>query len=246
MNLLILEPDEWDGKSFSLRERKFEHIKKVWKAQVGSSYQAGLLNESYGIATILSFKTETVEVDYKPIYPKKNYIPSIQLFSSFQRPQTTKKILQLAATCGLSKIFFFPFEKSEKAYETSNLWKENAYKKELILGLEQGKKVEMPEVKWSFEKKEKIPFTFPYPTFLLDLDGKNIFEYKQILLASILEIGLILGPESGLTKEDKDFFLKRGVYPLRLSKNTLRSEFALAFALSQLELVLEEKNEYNK
>ncbi|MCX7999943.1 MAG: RsmE family RNA methyltransferase [Leptospiraceae bacterium] len=246
MNLLILESSEWNGSSFSLKERKLEHIQKVWKAKIGDVYQAGLLNESYGTIQILNLTSAEVLVSYTPSSSKKNYNPSFQLYSSFQRPQTTKKILQLAATCGLSKIFFFPFEKSEKSYETSTLWRENAYEKELILGLEQGKKVEMPEVKWSFENKERILFTFPYPTFLLDLDGKNIFKYKQILESSPSEIGLILGPESGLTKEDKDFFLKRGVYPLKLSKNTLRSEFALAFALSQLELVLEEKNEYNQ
>lgn len=238
MNLLILEPKEREGKYFHLTKRKYEHIIKVWKAKIGDTLHAGFLNESYGLVEILGFTTEGVLVEYRPLVSKQNYNPNVYLFSSFQRPQTTKKILQLSASCGLKKIFFFPFDKSEKSYENSSLWKEKNYEQELILGLEQGKKVEIPEVIWSFEVKEKISFSFPNVTFILDLEGNDIFSYKELLTQELTEVGIILGPERGLTDKDKKFFLDQGAYPLRLSKNTLRSEFALAFALSQLELVL--------
>ncbi len=239
MNLLILEPQEFDGKNYHITGRKKEHILAVWKLKQGEDFPAGKLNESYGIAKFIHKSNSEIILDYTPLRTLKKSTISIQVYSAFQRPQTTKKLLQLCATCGVRKILFFPFDKSEKAYETSSLWKNKAYEQELILGLEQGKRVEMPIVEYSFNLKQKINFQFPQICFLLDLEGKRIFEYKNFLdTKKNNHFGLILGPEAGITKKDREFFIQKGTLPLNLSNNILRSEFALAFALSQLELVL--------
>lgn len=238
MNLLILEPSEYNGKNYFITGRKRDHILYIWKAKEGDSFSAGRLNESYGTAKVLNILEKEIILSYEPTRSIRSPTLFLELYSAFQRPQTMKKIFQLSATWGIRKIFFFPFDKSEKSYETSSLWKNKNYEQELILGLEQGKRVEMPSVEYSFLSKEKINFNFPELCFLLDLEGKKIFEYnKYFNMNQCKHIGLILGPEGGITEEDRKFFIQKNALPLKISLSTLRSEFALAFALSQLELV---------
>lgn len=238
MNLIILQEHEKLGnKIFSLQGRKKQHLIENLKARVGDSFQAGILNQSFGTIKVLEIQNSEVIVQFTENYYFPYFTPNIQIFSSFQRPQTTKKILQLSACVGIKEISFFLLDKTEKSYQTSKLWKQNLWEEEFLLGLEQGKRIQMPKLNLYFTSKEKISFNFSTHTFLLDLEGKSFLEYIPISKDSTFSF--ILGPESGITSKDREFFIQKGAKPLKLSHNVLRSEFALAFAISQLELVLE-------
>lgn len=237
MNLIILENSEFiaDG-IYHLKDRKKDHLIQILQAQVGDRFQAGILGFALGWIYIKSIEKDYISVEFEKIQETPLPYPQISLFSAFQRPQTTKKILQLSACLGFSRIHFFPFDKSMRSYQTSSLWKDRAWEAEFLLGLEQGKRIHPPKLHLNFEFREKLSFSFPKTTFLLDLEGKFLPEYEEQLNP---EVGFILGPESGLTPKDREFFLDKGCLPLCLSRNVLRSEFALAFAYSQWEMVWE-------
>jgi RsmE family RNA methyltransferase len=239
LNLLILEPNELlaDG-NYLLQGRKFQHLIEILKVQVGKELEAGALELSLGKIQILEIdlSQKTILVKFLPNSNQtKTSSPKIFLYSAYQRPQTLKKILQLSATVGVSEIHFFPMQKSEKSYENSSLWKNESYKKEFILGLEQGKKIQMPKLflhkSFHFLQKENI-LGFK---ILLDLLGKKIAVYENEIQKAD-SISIALGPESGLTEADSSFFQNLGFSPCKLSNHVLRSEYALAFALAQLEL----------
>lgn len=241
MNLLLLEPSELraDG-NFLLQGRKALHIIEILKAEIGKELDSGSLNGEFGKSQVLKIdhSQKTILVSFTPhsLAPIPFSKP-IFLYSAYQRPQTLKKILQLSATVGIHEIHFFPMQKSERSYENSSLWKNDSYKEELILGLEQGKKIQMPKVflhkSIHFMQKEN---NFGYK-ILLDLQGEKISVYsKEIETANSLSI--VLGPESGLTENDSLFFREIGFKPCKLSQHILRSEFALAYALAQIEIFI--------
>ncbi|NUM42219.1 MAG: RsmE family RNA methyltransferase [Leptospiraceae bacterium] len=150
MNLLILEESEkiYDN-YFKLIERKSSHIIQILKSKPKDTLQAGTLNRDYGLFHIEKIEDNIVyglfRREEETVQGKT--FPCIRLFSSIQRPQTIKKILQLAATLQVEEVFFFIARKSEKSYLNSPIWNSENLNKELILGLEQGKKIHLPKIK---------------------------------------------------------------------------------------------------
>ncbi|MCB1189561.1 MAG: RNA methyltransferase [Leptospiraceae bacterium] len=131
-------------------------------------------------------------------------------------------------------------DKSEKSYLNSNLWEERNLQNEIILGLEQGKNVLAPKInllKSKYELKEVLTDSNRY---LLDMEG-NSFLDNSVEVGNTKPIYILLGPESGFTGTDKEFFLSLNFSKIKLSEYTLRTEYALAFSLSQIEMI---KNHY--
>ena len=235
MNRIILEESERIGDSlFCLNNRKSNHILKTLKSQIGDKLKAGLLNQSIGTTIIQSIDYENRKV--KVIYQEENTnypltnLTNIRVFSSIQRPQTVKKMIQLSATCGVSELFFFPADKSEFSYLNSSIWSEKSILEEVILGLKQ------PQVlvlKNKYKIKDHLTLG---DRIVLDFNAKSLLDHKvEYNIDKPLQIAI--GPESGFTEEDLIFFTGLNFEKISVSENILRSELAFAFVLSQLELL---------
>ena len=241
MNRIILEESERIGDSlFCLNNRKSNHILKTLKSQIGDKLKAGLLNQSIGTTIIQSIDYENRKV--KVIYQEENTnypltnLTNIRVFSSIQRPQTVKKMIQLSATCGVSELFFFPADKSEFSYLNSSIWSEKSILEEVILGLEQGGRIKQPQVlvlKNKYKIKDHLTLG---DRIVLDFNAKSLLDHKvEYNIDKPLQIAI--GPESGFTEEDLIFFTGLNFEKISVSENILRSELAFAFVLSQLELL---------
>ncbi|MDX1961489.1 MAG: RsmE family RNA methyltransferase [Leptospiraceae bacterium] len=238
MNLLILENHELKNDVYVIKGRKYEHITKVLKSKVNDKLQAGVLNIALG-----EFLIQKIDHDLKVIegifFQRQNELTSkfhrLNFYFAFQRPQTTKKILHLASLIGVGSINFFRAEKSEKSYEDSNLWKNDSYIEEMILGLEQGKRVNLPKV----EKLKSIyNINFEKEFIVLEPNSKILFNEKKSLLEEMNPVMIFLGPESGFVEKEIEYLEKKGGICIKVSNSILRTEQAFAFSLSQIEFLL--------
>ncbi|NBU99309.1 MAG: RsmE family RNA methyltransferase, partial [Spirochaetia bacterium] len=135
-------------------------------------------------------------------------------------------------------VNIFPLSKSEKSYEKSSLWREDTWKEELDLGMEQGKNIYFPEVHFFDNKIDVKDLILPNKSILLDPNGSKMREaissFKEFTL-----IQLIIGPEGGLAEGDLKYFINLGAIKTKISESILRTEQALAYVLGQIELIKE-------
>jgi 16S rRNA (uracil1498-N3)-methyltransferase len=240
MNLLLLRPEQYENSGFyCLKDKVLEHLQIIKKVRVGDVLEAGRLDQDMGEFQILEEQSNYFRGIYKPIF-KPQKTQNIDIFLSYQRPQTMKKILFLAGTVGIARIFLFPLNKTEKSYIQSNLWKDGKWVQELYLGMEQGKNIYLPRLEQMDNRKKIIPFFQKNHLYVLDPKGDwlQAFSEKDELPPSLQ---FILGPEGGLTEEDLDFFFLWGAKSRKVSNHILRSEHALAYLMAQTEIIKEIK-----
>jgi 16S rRNA (uracil1498-N3)-methyltransferase len=239
MNLLLLRDDELLQTSiYKIKERKKNHLLSIKKVTIGSILSSARINLDLGDFKILEIRDDSIIGEYCPkeTISKKN--PSIELFISYQRPQTMKKIFQIIGTMEILKVNIFPLEKSEKSYESSSIWKNNSWKEEIELGMEQGKNIFYPEVLFFKNKYELRGKIQPKISLLLDPNGIQMKEaYTNLLLTNSIQ--LIIGPEGGLNENDTSFFLDLGAIKTKISNSILRTEQALTFVMGQIEILKE-------
>ncbi|MGJ4788496.1 RsmE family RNA methyltransferase [Leptospira koniambonensis] len=245
MNYLILDlSQKTNSGEFKISNKdRVTHILDILQKKEGDKIKAGLLNDSLGIFKILKISSEGILGSYTQIIKPKRRSPGINLIVSIQRPPTVEKILELASVWGVQSLEFRLAILSRKEYLTSPVWKEQNIKEKLILGMEQGGNVFLPNVelgfvppvkKTSFKMKQSISeiVSSSRNFFYLDKKGKSIQEFLPL---EKNEYSILVGPEPGWTKSELETFKKSNIPGVRLSSSVLRSEQAVSFFLSQWE-----------
>jgi 16S rRNA (uracil1498-N3)-methyltransferase len=240
MNLLLLDSEQCESDTiYKVSGRRMFHLLTIKKVRVRDKLFAGRVGKDLGIFHILEINSEYIRGEYL-IESTPSISLKLEIFLSYQRPQTMKKILFLAGAIGISIIYLFPLVKTEKSYTQSSLWKDEKWLEELYLGMEQGKNIFLPKV-FHFEKLNSItPYFVKDNLYSLDPQGVWIKDGMQFPISNQI-LQFILGPEGGMTDKDMEFFKKNGAKPIKLSKNILRTEHALTYMLAQLEILQEIK-----
>ena len=240
MNLLLLDSEQCESDTiYKVSGRRMFHLLTIKKVRVSDKLFAGRVGKDLGIFHILEINSEYIRGEYS-IESTPSISLKLEIFLSYQRPQTMKKILFLAGAIGISKIYMFPLVKTEKSYIQSSLWKEEKWLEELYLGMEQGKNIFLPKV-FHFENLNSVtPHFIEDNLYCLDPQGVWINDGMQFPISNLI-LQFILGPEGGMTDKDMEFFKKNGAKPIKLSKNILRTEHALTYMLAQLEILQEIK-----
>ncbi|MCG6167842.1 16S rRNA (uracil(1498)-N(3))-methyltransferase [Leptospira sp. FAT2] len=252
MNLLICK-EEWrigNSNRFSINDpQRTEHIFKILNKRSGDRLKTGLLDKSLGLLKIEEIGPKALTGTYKPILIPKPRFPEVHLLIAVNRPPTVRKILQLAGTWGVATIRFFLSKNARKEYRTSPIWNRNEIESELVEGMEQGKNIFLPKVRWDFEKRADAVLEETLSAesgfglrWILDRKGDSpsriIREKKshaEFRMDSPLKILAAIGPESGFIKSEIDFWKEKGFQTLHLSSRVLRTETAVAFLLARLE-----------
>ncbi len=235
MNLLILEESEKISKNqFKIQNRKLEHFTKILKVKIGDTLKAGILNESIGNFKITKIEKNEILGEYV-FQSNEEYsiFSNIRFYIAYQRPQTTKKIIQLASNLSVKEIYFFPCEKSEKSYQDSKIWEEQNLKNEIILGLEQGKKIYSPKIYHILKFHELKNYFQTKNPFILHPNTNEVDLVSLNLNLSFYEF--ILGSESGFTEKEIIYFEKNNCKSISISDSILRTESAFLYLLSQIE-----------
>jgi len=240
VNLVLLEPEELgaDGTA-RLTGRRAAHVREVLAAGPGDRIQAGLVGGRLGEAEILA--ASEGELVLRPALDRDPPPPSpVSLLLALPRPKILRKVLQASAAMGVMRIVLLGSWRVEKSYFGSPLLAPDALRRELLLGLEQGRDTRVPEV--SVRRLFK-PFVED------ELDG--VLPERNRLLAHPAGAGpierlvprggraaLAVGPEGGWTPYEAGRLEERGFQPFSLGPRTLRVDAAVPYAVGQVELWL--------
>jgi 16S rRNA (uracil1498-N3)-methyltransferase len=156
----------------------------------------------------------------------------LDLVVAYSRPQTIKKILQLAASTGLRSLSFIITENVVPSYLQSKTLETAEIRKHLILGLEQSGDGVFPEL-----NHFKNFADFIRSGFITAHSGPKIFgdsDSKVSKYPTYSPSFVLIGPESGLTSWEKQTLLDRGFEPYSLGPRSLRIEVAATMLLGRL------------
>ena len=158
---------------------------------------------------------------------------SIDLVVAYSRPQTIKKLLQLASALGLRSLSFVKTENVVASYLQSKSLELAAIRRQLLLGCEQAGDGLFPELSFFKNFHEFIK------SELLTKKSDNRFFGDVGAKVSVCEFHndalLFLGPESGFTLKEKRDLESYGFKPLSLGPRMHRVEIAAAMLLGKLE-----------
>lgn len=237
MNLLIIESDRQcvPNERSQLNARQHEHVVKTLKLGVGDSLAVGQLNGKVGTALITEQAPSHTTIELVHLNDEPPPVLPLELIIGLPRPRMLQRILQTAATMGVSKIRFVQTSKVEKSFWQTPLLKPESVHQNLILGLEQGKATQLPEVLFNQRFRPFAEDVLPelsknYPSRVVAHPGPYPVAEPQKQAPVIAAIG----PEGGFSTKEFDAFLSAGFKPAHLGARILRVETALPVLLAKL------------
>ncbi len=267
MNILLYEKSEiLSGNRLEIRDRRADHLKNILKVSPGKKIRVGQINAGSCLAEVKKVSDICLELQLSDsLSPQDDSIFShINIVLCLPRPQSFKKVLELIGTLGVGRLLLINSARVEKSYFNSPVFSEEKIKEHLLLGMEQGGVVNLPQVEIfkefkinlleeeALNKASKTPaqlkleelFIQSKSRFLADVNSIATFSslYKcknDLLTESIL---LAIGPEGGWLDFELEVFKNYNFNFINLGNRILRVETAIAFILAQISLISELEN----
>ena len=237
MNFLLLYPNELDkSKTIGVVSgKRFSFIRERYTLSEGQRVNAGLIDGNLGYATVT--KISDTSISFNLVLDKEPPIKQdLILIVSICRPQTNKKILHIATSLGVKKVLFVRGENVPKSYIQSTSLNEENIKNECLLAMAQTGDTIFPSVviyKSIFDCFKNETFTINN-TYLvadtsckLELNRKNFENFDSVKCIAI-------GPESGWSEQEIEFFHQKGFKSIGLGDRILRVEVAINYMLGKL------------
>lgn len=219
LNRFFVDDPLEEGSCISL-EPKEEHHLRVMRCQKGEMVE--LINGKGVLATArLQKPLQIISKREEPLPP------AIVLCQAICKPNRLDTILEKGTEIGMSEIWLFPGEKSEKKNVSANQLERatNIF----IAALKQCGRLHLPKIliKPPLAKWQKLPGL----TFYGDPEGKRLPSEVS------LPVHFIIGPEAGFSPHEKKVLqrLGQGIY---LNPAVLRTDTAPLVALSLLNYFL--------
>jgi RsmE family RNA methyltransferase len=256
MNLILLFPEDFvDERRVRLADYRASHIREILKAGIGKVLKVGLVNGGVGDGKVTSEGKTFIELDVEivrgPAAP-----PDVSLIVALPRPQTLKKVLEVAGAIGVKRLMLVDAARVEKSFFDSKLLKDRQWLQHLKLGMEQGEKTYLPEV----SLHPSLPRFLATSTegalrgrlrrlgrrrgrreplrLIADPEAeKTLWETPLAQAHPRHEILCAVGPEGGWLPEEAARFVENGFQPVRLGSSILRVENAVCALLAEIELL---------
>jgi len=243
MNLILVKAEEIaaDG-TVTLDARRSGHVLQILRAAPGARLKVGVLNGPRGTGTVIhsTAKTVTLSLQLDGSSPGE---PPLDLALALPRPIMLKRILFLASSLGIARIFLIRSRRVEKSYFEATLLQPSHYLPVLEEGMEQSCDTWLPRVS-VFPRF--LPFAEDYlPTVCheevrLLADPETAMTLPQVVRKDKAERFLLaIGPEGGWVDFEREVFQKQGFTPFSAGSRILRVETAITVIAGQLTLLQE-------
>lgn len=187
-----------------------------------------------GIATLHVESPLTFFVNLDEITPFKK--DRLVFIVGLPRPQMIKRIINFVSTVGMEELRFFYGKVGEKSYHTSKELTPQAIQQNVILGMEQG-------------GNPYPPIITTYPSLLSALlvrHENSLIVYGDSntpFMASILQVApsytyVVIGPERGISVEEKALLSEIGALPLQVGEGVMRVDQAVSVSFGYLKALL--------
>ena len=233
MNLLLLSTDQIEQNAAVVSGRQFDQLTKVQRAKIGDSVRVGEINGlmGTGIITALNEQSATIQIELNT--PPPPALP-LTLILALPRPKMLRRIIQTIAAMGVKKLYLVNSSRVEKSFWQTPFLQPEALQDQLILGLEQARDTQMPEI---FLRKLFKPF--------VEDELSDIIAGTQALVAhpsspsacpvnSTDPISLAIGPEGGFIPYEIEKLNQLGFASVHLGPRILRVENAVPALISRL------------
>lgn len=228
MNVLLLEPEELaqDGAA-RVEGRRAEHVREVLGASVGDDVRVGVVGGRLGRGSIVEIDDASVTLRCMLADDPPPPLP-IALVLALPRPPVARRTLQHVAAIGIKRIVLLHARRVEKSYWGSPSLRAAEVRRNLLLGLEQGRDTIVPTVaqreRFRPFVEDELPALIGGGTALLaDAEGT---EPCPANVAGPLV--LVVGPEGGFIPFERELLIQHGCRPVTLGPRPLRTESAVS------------------
>jgi 16S rRNA (uracil1498-N3)-methyltransferase len=132
MNMVLFTRDEIN-RPLPFSDERAEHIINILKFKPGDYFDAGVVNTGTGRALIEKIENSNIYYSFSFTDYRMARNP-VSLITAVTRPSEAKKILKNSATIGITNLYLAVFDKTEKSYMDSSLWKNENYLPYFIQG----------------------------------------------------------------------------------------------------------------
>lgn len=240
MNLILLAKSDWIGHDHVILDgRRYLHLIRVLKAQVGDAFRVGALNDKIGTGTVESIDEVAQKIILRVALSEDPPLPSpVTLVLAMPRPLVFKRALAHAITLGVKRIVIIGSVRVEKSYFHTPLLEDDALEKIATEALEQAVDTVLPEIRvhttWcGFAERESAFLSSGAVKFLAHpqtrAKSERLPEFekgKAILLA--------IGPEGGFVDHEIAQFESWGFRRFSLGERILRVEAAVCTAIGRI------------
>lgn len=161
--------------------------------------------------------------------------PEITLFQGLPKHPKTESVVKYATLFGASKIVFVPMMRSiaKSDNEANKLKRMELIAKEAS---ELAHRFDVPKI--SFESSLKKVDWSSFDVILLADENEKTKTLPEVLpsVLNTMNIALIIGPEGGITDQERDYLESVGARFVSLGKRILPTELAALYALTYLSL----------
>ncbi|HEY4989647.1 MAG TPA: RsmE family RNA methyltransferase [Opitutaceae bacterium] len=228
MNLILFEPGEI-GATLPPGDPRTAHLLKVLKRKTGERFDAGVVNGPRGKGTITSIGTGGIAFTFERTADPQPADP-IHILIALSRPQTARKILNEAASLGVSSIGFFGSEKGEASYASSTLWSTLEWRRHLVDGAAQAFDTVIPEVR-HFSRVADAVAALPDGCARIALDNYEA-TVRMAPWDRRAPLALAFGPERGWSAAERTLLRAHGFELAHLGTRVLRTETAVVAAVA--------------
>jgi len=234
LNLLLLDVSELDSHQEAyLTDRRHQHLKNIHNLSVGDQLKAGVINGQVGTAIVLEHSSEGTRVELSLDKQPPAALP-VTLLLALPRPRMLARSLEHLSTLGVKNIHLLHTARVEKSYWQSPELQPKKIHQHLILGLEQARDTQLPQV--HFHQRFK-PFVEDQLPALSDSTRKLVAHpgnYPACPRGLNEKVTLAIGPEGGFVDYEVDKLIEGGFQPVQLGERILRVETAVTALLARL------------
>lgn len=207
----------------------------------GNPYQLIIKEYSKNTCTCSVFKLKEGDTfESTDVLPseKKEY-PTINLYQCVCKGKKNESIIRMATEMGVSSISLVQSKYCISKKDNSN---SQRYEKIIKEAIQQSGSSIITKFEGivnfdNFIKNIDIPLFFFHQQ---DLDNRNLNEKLSSLNANS-KLGILVGPEGGLSEKECNTLIEKGCIPVTLQTNILRAETASIVAISAIHTLLMEK-----
>lgn len=240
MNHLFVYSDEldWFAARACINPARIQSVLERHDLSEGLELSLACQGRGIGRGRVLQADRKQIIIELLTANDSTWFIPRREptsLVAAVPRPQTVRKLVQLAASSGLERLLFVKTARVVHGYLSSKALSAPLLEAEILKGLEQGGDVAAPVVEVC-ESLEQALDKLPAPGAFLGIFGDTLNRDKSPesllqLRHKEMPIMLCIGPESGWTEMERSLLTMRGLIAYSLGPRVQRVENAAAMML---------------
>ena len=238
MNLILFSPEELDL-PLNQQDQRALHILNILRVQCGRSFDVGQVNGPLGKATLQKVKDGNLYFSFEWQEEIPDLFP-IDLWVSYCRPQSCRKILQECTSLGVKSITFFDTQKCEPSYKESRLWSTCEAERLLIRGAEQAFCTQVPQLNLMSQLADVISKNPDNGTRIALDNYEATFGLGESITLKT-PITLAVGGERGWSEREREALRNNGFKLAHLGFRVLRTETACIAAISILRSQIQQR-----